>query len=412
MPLMQGKSKKAFSKNVETEMNAGKPQDQSLAIAYSVKRKNKNKKAYGGKMYAEGGPISAKEEKRPMPEDRHNDAQDVRQADHSKSNGPDGWTDNPTVAQAQSNNGREVKKIKYPRMVPSNAFSTRMRDEEDDLQSSKAPGPYGAQPPAVDNEEDAASSGHPVRDMADQHNNGRKPYSKAIEDQYSQDVAEADMKRSQSYAAGGMVVDEDRNERRERSDEAHLESGASPSEDEGSSDARSRDEEGPDRQGPAISDNEEPHSEHDRMYADNEHSQADDLNPAHDKHSADDSEEQPEDESQMMHEASIAAAIMSKRRKFARGGAILSEDSMEATDDDQADLNRNAEEDANMEDKASFDALRKENYDEEYSLDRADNPLDAAMHGDEEEMDSENKHDRSLVGKIRSSMKKRSPISR
>lgn len=43
MPLSQGKSKKSFSKNVETEMNAGKPQKQALAIAYSVKRQNKAK---------------------------------------------------------------------------------------------------------------------------------------------------------------------------------------------------------------------------------------------------------------------------------------------------------------------------------------------------------------------------------
>lgn len=47
MPLMKGKSKQAFSKNVETEMNAGKPQKQALAIAYSMKKKAK-KMAEGG----------------------------------------------------------------------------------------------------------------------------------------------------------------------------------------------------------------------------------------------------------------------------------------------------------------------------------------------------------------------------
>lgn len=51
MPLIQSKSKKAFSNNVEKEMDAGKPQKQSLAIAYSVKRKNQRKKmASGGKI--------------------------------------------------------------------------------------------------------------------------------------------------------------------------------------------------------------------------------------------------------------------------------------------------------------------------------------------------------------------------
>ena len=46
MPLMQGKSQKAFGHNVSAEMHAGKPQAQSLAIAYAVKRRNK--KAHGG----------------------------------------------------------------------------------------------------------------------------------------------------------------------------------------------------------------------------------------------------------------------------------------------------------------------------------------------------------------------------
>lgn len=54
MPLMKSGSKKAFSHNVSAEMHAGKPQDQSLAIAYSVQRKNKKKK----KM-AEGGEAKA-----------------------------------------------------------------------------------------------------------------------------------------------------------------------------------------------------------------------------------------------------------------------------------------------------------------------------------------------------------------
>ena len=44
MPLLKGKSKKAFSKNVETEMDEGKPQKQALAIAYDVKRRAAKKK--------------------------------------------------------------------------------------------------------------------------------------------------------------------------------------------------------------------------------------------------------------------------------------------------------------------------------------------------------------------------------
>lgn len=47
MPLKKGTSKKAFSDNVKTEMKAGKPQKQAVAIAYSEKRQAAKKK--GGK---------------------------------------------------------------------------------------------------------------------------------------------------------------------------------------------------------------------------------------------------------------------------------------------------------------------------------------------------------------------------
>ncbi len=38
MPLEKGSSKEAFSHNVATEMHAGKPQKQAVAIAYSTQR--------------------------------------------------------------------------------------------------------------------------------------------------------------------------------------------------------------------------------------------------------------------------------------------------------------------------------------------------------------------------------------
>lgn len=44
MPLNKSGSKKAFKQNIRTEMEAGKPQKQAVAIAYSVAKKKKVKK--------------------------------------------------------------------------------------------------------------------------------------------------------------------------------------------------------------------------------------------------------------------------------------------------------------------------------------------------------------------------------
>lgn len=46
MPLVKGakaKTRKGFSENVKREMNEGKPQKQSVAIAYSEARQGKKK---------------------------------------------------------------------------------------------------------------------------------------------------------------------------------------------------------------------------------------------------------------------------------------------------------------------------------------------------------------------------------
>lgn len=44
MPLKKGSSRKAVSSNIKTEMAAGRPQKQAVAIALSTARKAKGKR--------------------------------------------------------------------------------------------------------------------------------------------------------------------------------------------------------------------------------------------------------------------------------------------------------------------------------------------------------------------------------
>lgn len=131
--------------------------------------------------------------------------------------------------------------------------------------------------------------------------------------------------------------------------------------------------------------------------------------PAHEE-SDDDSQRPPEDEIMadhfaeggsveeemaIDHAASIAAAIMAKRKMMAEGGEV--------------DLDLNADEEPNHEDEESFEALKKENYDESDALDSSDQPEDSNEHSPEHK--EEDVDDRSLSSRIRRKMKK-SPISR
>lgn len=74
-PLIKSKSKQAFKQNMEAEINSGKPQAQSLAIAYATKRSasKKKKMAYGGMAEQDGNPGTpkAKVDNKRLPEDEY-----------------------------------------------------------------------------------------------------------------------------------------------------------------------------------------------------------------------------------------------------------------------------------------------------------------------------------------------------
>lgn len=339
MPLFQGKSKKAFSKNVETEMHAGKPQTQALAIAYNMKKRPKKKMASGGE-------VSASNEKRPMPEDKHDDAKMVSQNSNDKAPSQDSWTSRPDKVSLK---GRTFP-LKRPKMVPSDSFSTKLMDEEDDLESSASVnnGPQH-QPPKADDEEGA--------------------------DRQGPDSIDLHMKR---MADGGMINEEvsmHDAEEDEVEHPAHLEEDddqMKPSEDEYMS--------GHFAKGGMIDDEMD-------ATASNPASR---LDAGYGKviMKADGGEISPEDEQMDELHSSIASAIMAKRRKMAEGGEV--------------DLSINADEEPNHEDQESFEALKKENYSESAGLEKLDQPSDSNLH---HVMLDSDEHD--MISAIRRKMKSR-----
>lgn len=350
MPLKHGSSKKSFKSNVETEMSEGKPLKQSLAIAYNVKRGNKRKKM------AEGGIAkdSAKLEPRPMPSETAKDSKEVSHNSGDKPPMMDSATSRPDIKQSQK--GPKTTAIKHPRMVKSDILQVRLRDEEDHLQDSAGVnnGPQ-EQPPEHDNEEGADRQGPSVPALK--------------------------MKR---MASGGMINDSVPMNKAEEDEVEHP----------------ARLEEDNDEMRP----NESEYMANHFASGGSVESGSPDMNYA----------EGGMAEQDMDHEDSIAAAIMAKkdRKKLAMsdsdmdemvrlydGGEVNGADSIYSDDSDQADLSRNAEEDANMEDQSSFDALRKENYNEFEGLAQLDSPKDSNRHG--HLLDSD---DHDMIDHIRSKM--------
>lgn len=214
-----------------------------------------------------------------------------------------------------------------------------------------------------------------------------------------------------------------------RDQEDHLQSSAKPNEGPQEQPPKAYDEKGANRQGPdvpalhmkkmakggminnevSMARAEEDNAEHPAGLEETNSSMA----PPQDEYMAD--HMMPLAEGGMAHDEiedqlhdSIAAAIMARRDRMANGGKVNGADSIYVSDSDQADLSRNAEEDANMEDQASYDALRKENYSESAGLAKLDQPEDSNQHG--HELSDEDAH--SMVEAIRRKMAARRQFSK
>lgn len=461
MPLIKGKSQKAFEHNIKTEMEHGKPQNQALAIAYATKRKAK-KKASGGtvesgspdmnmadgghvphpgpsrsehqKIYdakrqaaeearlntpegnaermrqnkermkkAEGGVISAHNEARPSTQEENNDKHSVARQVVAKALDPKQDATSPKN-RTSALKGMKTTPIKHPKMVPSDTLSTRLYDKEGNLQESERPSSPDTQPDSSMDEEGANRQG-PAHKRTD----------------------------ARHMASSTDVT--------EHHDEPSLKRTASPSMDEGASTARHDEEEGPNRQGPAEKSTQaktgrKPTHGLDMLAEGGGIEKEDDpkgidyivpdtgfgkiiVMKADGGSIEHEMMEQPEEEAHEERANSIAAAIMAKKAretelhsdsdedrmvKMAKGG-ILSMHATDTTEDEQADLDRNAQEDNNHEDQLSFDALRKENYSESDALSDLTQPTDSNETGDDREDARSDAHD--MVESIRRKMKSR-----
>lgn len=167
MPLSKGKSPKAFKKNMEIEMKAGKPQKQSLAIAYNMQSKNKKKMSKGGMAKAE--------------------------ADKAPKDMDYGKDDSSLV--------RKPSKF----MAEGGKVQSFMKDNEKDLMGKFPPDDdYTKQPASIYDEEDAMKSGPAPRD---QFARGGMIDKSDTEDHYSSiaDAILAKKRKAKMMAEGGMV---------------------------------------------------------------------------------------------------------------------------------------------------------------------------------------------------------------
>ncbi len=286
----------------------------------------RKKMAKGGQAYKND---SAATEQRAMPSETDNDSKMVKQNDSIKPAKNDNWTDNPTVEQARRPSRTPLKR---PRMVGSDAFSVRDRDEVDEdlhRMSSEAPASPKEQPPRRDDEEEATKSGPKVPDMQKQHNNSKPAYAKGGE------VEAQDMEVRPDKGFGKIIIFD-------KEKQPHMSEGGEV-----------EDERQEERHASIVA----------SIMA--KRKVAEELNSDSD-----------EDEMVLM----------------AEGGEIHSHDSIYSDNSSQVDLNRNADEDANEEDQLSFNALRKENYSESEGLNQLNQPKDSNEHGDaREDADSDHK---------------------
>ena len=294
------------------------------------------------------------------------------------------WTDTPTESQAQRPSNTALSS---PPIEGDDA------EDEEDLMAAYPPQSDKAQPESRRNEMGPDRQGDAVPDMSDQHNNKRKP-----------------------YAMGGAIKMADDDQDLLMSDEPdgdHSEEPSSSYDESHDYGTRSGDPSEVDpHTGESESDMLQRHAMERASFA-----KGGPINPK----LAESKKMPPMPDEDEDDATSLVGEIMSKRKKMADGGEVDGSESLAneiiakrnsqpgarqnkrigGSSDDQADLNRNSRESLNQEDQMSFNAGKKELYDDDQI---SAQPRDSNEKGDSKEADEENEHDGSIVSQI---MKKR-----
>jgi hypothetical protein len=162
VPLIKSKSQKAMSENIATEMHAGKPQKQAIAIAYAVKRKAPKKMAEGG---------SVKSEARPMPDQKHNDRVEIAHQETPKAIKESQMLSRPDIKQDAPRRTPSLKNpqpLKMSKMVaadsPFKVLDRKLQDEEMRLQMLAKGGMINEEVSMKRAEEDEEPSMSPIKE--------------------------------------------------------------------------------------------------------------------------------------------------------------------------------------------------------------------------------------------------------
>lgn len=218
MPLIQSKSKKALKENIATEMEAHpEKKSQDLAIAYSIQRRNKKKKM------AQGGEISAADEKRPMPEDEHADKAMAARNSGAEAPKKASWIDDTWSSQASESKSKASSDIELSAQNGSmDGIDDAVTPEEMDMIRRHRMAKGGmAKQHANESSESSPLSPHKemsLEDIAQRMNelerkrdmlaHGGMPKD---EDRESSDMIQRLIDKRQKYAEGGEVADVSRN---------------------------------------------------------------------------------------------------------------------------------------------------------------------------------------------------------